>query len=156
MKKELLRSLPKTDELLRNKNLEEYGKNLDYYTFSNSVKKGITFFREEILNGSRVSFTEDDIIEKIKEIIKKENSYSLKKVINGTGVIIHTNLGRSIFPKSAGKHILDITSSYNNLEYDTQNGRRGERYVHLEKLICEVTGAEGALVVNNNAAAVIL
>ena len=156
MKKELLRSLPKTDELLRNKNLEEYGKNLDYYTFSNSVKKGITFFREEILNGSRVSFTENDIIEKIKEIIKKENSYSLKKVINGTGVIIHTNLGRSIFPKSTGKHILDITSSYNNLEYDTQNGKRGERYVHLEKLICEVTGAEGALAVNNNAAAVIL
>ena len=156
MKKELLRSLPKTDELLRNKNLEEYAKNLDYYTFSNSVKKGITFFREEILNGSRVSFTENDIIEKIKEIIKKENSYSLKKVINGTGVIIHTNLGRSIFPKSAGKHILDITSSYNNLEYDTQNGRRGERYIHLEKLICEVTGAEGALAVNNNAAAVIL
>lgn len=156
MKNELLRKLPKVDYLLKHNKLEEYGKNIDYYTFSNSIKKGISFFREEILNNSIFDFTEDEIIEKIKNIIKKENIYSLKKVINGTGVIIHTNLGRSIFPKSTGKHILDIATSYTNLEYDIETGKRGSRYNHLEKLICEVTGAEGALVVNNNAGAVVL
>ena len=156
MKRELLRKLPRVDSLLKHKELEEYGKNIDYYTFSDSIKKGITFFREEILNDNISSFEEKDVIEKIKSIIKKEACYSLRKVINGTGTIIHTNLGRGIFSKETGKHLFDIVTSYCNLEYDIENGKRGSRISHLEKLICKITGAEGALAVNNNAAAVVL
>lgn len=156
MKRELLRKLPRVDYLLKHKELEEYGKEIDYYTFSKSIQKGISFFRESILNDSILSFEENDVILKIKEILKKNSLYNLKKVINGTGTIIHTNLGRSLLPKNIERHFLDITTSYNNLEYDIESGKRGSRNSHLEKLICEITGAEGAVIVNNNAAGVVL
>ncbi len=156
MKRELLRKLPRVDYLLKHKELEEYGKEIDYYTFSKSIQKGISFFRESILNDSITSFEENDVILKIKEILKKNSIYNLRKVINGTGTIIHTNLGRSLLPKNIERHFLDITTSYNNLEYDIESGKRGSRNSHLEKLICEITGAEGAIIVNNNAAAVVL
>ena len=156
MKGELLRKLPKVDYLLKHKELEEQGRETDYYTFSESIKKGISFFREEVLNNNIVSFEEKDVIDKIKNILKKDSTYNLRKVINGTGTIIHTNLGRSIFSKEIGSHLFDIVTSYNNLEYDINTGKRGLRNNHLEKLICEITGAEGAIVVNNNAAAVVL
>jgi len=80
----------------------------------------------------------------------------LKRVINGTGVVIHTNLGRSPLPESVRVNLNDIAFSYSNLEFDLEKGERGSRYSHLEGLLCELTGAEAALVVNNNAAAVLL
>lgn len=159
MKNELLRKLPRIDYLLNHKDLKEYGEKIDYYTFSNSIKKGVEFFRLEILEGKislAKEFEEKDIINKIKEILKKDTDYNLKKVINGTGVIIHTNLGRSIISKDICSHAFDIMSSYSNLEYDIEIGKRSTRTSHLENLICEITGAESALVVNNNAAAVVL
>lgn len=170
MKRELLRKLPKVDYLLQHSSLEDYGRKTDYFTFSESVKEGINFFREKILNdeidkleldfeNNKMNFEEiivEKIAKKIKEILKEKSLYSLRKVINGTGTIIHTNMGRSILPKEIGEHIFQTAFSYNNLEYNLETGKRGSRNEHLEKLICEVTGAEGALVVNNNAAAVVL
>lgn len=81
---------------------------------------------------------------------------NLRRVINGTGTIIHTNLGRSILNEKITEDLGEILLNYSNLEYDLETGSRGSRYSHIEKLICEITGAEGALIVNNNAAAVIL
>jgi L-seryl-tRNA(Ser) seleniumtransferase len=81
---------------------------------------------------------------------------SLHAVVNGTGVVIHTNLGRSLLAKSACRQMLDVAERYSNLEMDMATGERGERYCHVESLLCELTGAEAALVVNNNAAAVLL
>jgi L-seryl-tRNA(Ser) seleniumtransferase len=80
----------------------------------------------------------------------------LKRVINGTGVIIHTNLGRSLLAESAIEAIVTAASHYTNLEYDLHQGKRGDRYDHSTVILARLTGAEGALVVNNNAAAVIL
>src|SRR5439155_1381594 len=81
---------------------------------------------------------------------------SLHPVINATGVVVHTNLGRAPLADSALEAIERIARCYSNLEFDLERGERGSRQVHVEKLICELTGAEGALAVNNNAAAVML
>ncbi len=79
-----------------------------------------------------------------------------QKVINGTGVVIHTNMGRSVLAKEAIEAIVSACSAYSNLELDLASGERGSRYSHLTSLLCKLTGAEEALVVNNNAAAVLL
>ena len=81
---------------------------------------------------------------------------SLKRVINGSGIVIHTNLGRSILPEAARDALNNIAFSYSNLEFDLEAGVRGSRYSHVEALLCELTGAEAGIVVNNNAAAVLL
>ncbi|MGL5542883.1 MAG: L-seryl-tRNA(Sec) selenium transferase [Fusobacteriaceae bacterium] len=156
MNKELFRKLPKVDKLLAHPELEELSRSLNYHDFSQSIKSGVEFFRTGIQNGTITDFSEDEILIKIKELGKKNGLGSLRRVFNGTGTIIHTNLGRSLFTEKMMKHVSDINTNYNNLEYDLEKGARGSRYSHLEELICKVTGAESALVVNNNAAAVIL
>lgn len=92
------------------------------------------------------------IVKELEQIVAP----SLHPVVNGTGVVIHTNLGRSLLAKTACDQILDVAQRYSNLEMDMATGERGERYVHVESLLCELTGAEAAIVVNNNAAAVLL
>jgi L-seryl-tRNA(Ser) seleniumtransferase len=83
-------------------------------------------------------------------------SFALHRVVNGTGIIVHTNLGRSLLCQDALDRLQLIGSGYSNLEYDLAEGKRGSRYIHAEAILCEITGAEGALVVNNNAGAVVL
>lgn len=156
MNKELFRKLPKVDKLLAHPELETLARDMSYHDFSQSIKSGIEFFRIGIQDGSVTDFSENDVIGKINEIARKNSLYSLRKVVNGTGTIIHTNLGRSLLTEKMMEHISEINTNYNNLEYDLEKGSRGSRYSHLEEVICKVTGAEAALVVNNNAAAVIL
>ena len=156
MKGKLFQKLPKVDKLLNCKELEVLGKEMDYFTFSESIKSGINFFREQISRDEIKNFTDTEIIEKIIDIANKDKKNSLKALINGTGTIIHTNLGRSLFTEKMIKNIEEISLNYSNLEYNLETGSRGSRYVHLEELICKVTGGESAIVVNNNASAVIL
>ena len=91
----------------------------------------------------------------MSELFRRSSS-SLRPVINGSGVVVHTNLGRSPLADEAEDAIRAVASGYSNLEYNLESGERGTRYSHVESLICELTGAEAALVVNNNAAAVML
>lgn len=156
MEKNLFQKLPKVDILMKNEKLEEISKKLSYHNYYQAVKDGIEFFRNKIKNREIDNFSEDEVILKIKEISGVKNKLNLRKVINGTGTIIHTNLGRSILNEKITEDLGEILLNYSNLEYDLETGSRGSRYSHIEKLICEITGAEGALIVNNNAAAVIL
>ncbi len=84
------------------------------------------------------------------------NQPSLRPVVNATGIVVHTNLGRSLLPECIFPALLEVAGRYSNLEYNLEMGRRGSRYAHVEDLLCELTGAEAALVVNNNAAAVLI
>ena len=160
--KKLLSNLPKVDEFLISEKLEKYKDDVPYNILIKSIREGIAFYREAILNKRLVDIEIDkedlkiEITNKIIKLIESKNQLNLKRVINATGTIIHTNLGRSKLIESSVKNIVNIASNYNNLEYDIPTGKRGSRYSHIEKLICDITGAESALVVNNNAAAVLL
>ncbi|MHB1546952.1 MAG: L-seryl-tRNA(Sec) selenium transferase [bacterium] len=102
-----------------------------------------------------INFTVDFFIKRLTEDLDNF-SYSLKRVVNGTGVVIHTNLGRSILPESAVKNVHKISSAYSNLEFNLIEGKRGKRYSHVEYLLEKILKCEKAIVVNNNAAAVFM
>lgn len=156
MNKNSLKKIPKMDQLLnRNEVIEELNKTKRIYVIE-ALREALEDVREAILSEKADEFTEEEILNSFKEIIKAKKSDKFKRVINCTGVVIHTNLGRSILSKKAALKVSEIASSYNNLEYDLKKGERGERYSHIEDIIKKLTGAEAALVVNNNAAAVML
>ncbi len=94
--------------------------------------------------------------EKIRLSVERMHTPNMRRVINGTGTILHTNLGRAPISREHMAKLQDIVTGYSNLEYNLEAGRRGERYSHFEKLLCKLTGAEAAMAVNNNAAAVML
>ncbi|WP_410208358.1 L-seryl-tRNA(Sec) selenium transferase [Fusobacterium sp.] len=152
----LFRKLPKVDILMKDEKLAEIKKKISYSSFYQLITDEINDFRNKIKNREIDSFNVEDIIENIILNAEKHSKTNLKKVINGTGVIIHTNLGRSILNKKVFEQMKDIATHYNNLEYDISTGKRGNRNSHVEKLLTKLTGAESAIVVNNNAAAVII
>ncbi len=98
----------------------------------------------------------ESIEEQVTRCIEGLSAYTLRPVVNATGIVVHTNLGRSLLPQEALDRLNLIGRGYNNLEYDLEKGTRGSRYVHAEAILRELTGAEAALVVNNNAGAVFL
>ncbi|MBP1725043.1 MAG: L-seryl-tRNA(Sec) selenium transferase [Deltaproteobacteria bacterium] len=115
--------------------------------------------RRAILSDQSSGVSRLDEAALIQEILAEAEglaAYTLQRVVNGTGIIVHTNLGRSLLCQEALERLQLIGSGYSNLEYDLEAGSRGSRYVHAEAILREITGAEGALVVNNNAGAVLL
>ncbi|MFL0247439.1 L-seryl-tRNA(Sec) selenium transferase [Candidatus Clostridium stratigraminis] len=155
-KKDLLRKLPKMDDLLKEEIVINSLKAVMRPIVIEALRETLEEFRNRILNDNITEFTTIDILEGFKQLVKQKNSPNLKKVINGTGVILHTNLGRALLGEEALRHIINCADSYSNLEYDLKSGERGSRYEHVEELIKKITGAEAAVVVNNNAAAVML
>ena len=121
-----------------------------------SLRQYLDICRTSIKQKTSIDLSIETIADEIKKIIKKEDTPSLKRVINASGTIIHTNLGRSVLPDKAIEAINLAASGPVNLEYDIERGKRGERDSHIENLICRFTGAEAATVVNNNAAAVLI
>lgn len=156
----IMRLLPSVDELFKQEKLKEINETIPATRIKNSVRDALAALREEYLSKKDdpdfVPYQEAEIIDKVISRIMADHETSLKKVINATGIVIHTNLGRSLLAEVVKDALLDAAFSYNNLEYDLESGRRGSRYTHLESTIKELTGAEDVLVVNNNAAAVML
>ena len=156
MNKELLRKLPKIDELLKNDIIQNELKETQRVLIVDSLRESIEKYRKYILEDKIQDFEEDDVLNYALGLLLKKKKNNLRRVINATGTVIHTNLGRSILSKKAVENAIEIAGRYNNLEYDIESGKRGSRYSHIEKLITKITGAEAALVVNNNAAAIML
>ncbi|MCV6608012.1 MAG: L-seryl-tRNA(Sec) selenium transferase [Campylobacterales bacterium] len=149
---ELFRKIPKIDKFIEKEEFKKYP--LDVVT--KFTQEAIENLRNDIKNGDIKNFQEEKLVESVLEKIKILFDPSLKTLFNGSGVIIHTNLGRSLISEEIYDAVKPIATSYNNLEYDLEKGERGERYVHVSNLIRFLTGSEDALVVNNNASAVFL
>ncbi|MGL5822512.1 MAG: L-seryl-tRNA(Sec) selenium transferase [Sarcina sp.] len=157
MKKDLLRGLPKVDPLLETERIKNLIKEFTREQVKIAIREAIDFYRINILNDKIITpIKEDDVILKVLKILDNKFDSSLKRVINGTGIVIHTNLGRSVLSDNAVSAIANVASNYSNLEYDLDKGKRGSRYSHIEGILKQLVGSEGAVVVNNNAAAVML
>ena len=155
----LYKMIPKVDQILDNeiikKLLEENSKNL----IMESIHEELNSIRNNISNGCDekviLNYIEN-LAKNIEKNLLNKKRLNLRKVINASGVVIHTNLGRSVLTDEILGNIKDVSVGYSNLEYDLQKGERGSRYSHLTKIIKRITGAEDCMVVNNNAAAVML
>ena len=157
MKQQLLRTLPKVDVL---RQAPELSALCDCYG-EKAVTDGIRFcidaLRRDITSGRREDLpSRDDLLRSIEAQIRAAAMPAFRYVINGTGIILHTNLGRACLSEKAAQAAADHARRYSNLEYDLTTGKRGSRYSHVAGILCRLTGAESALVVNNNAAAVLL
>lgn len=153
---ELLSMLPSVDEVLKSDHGKEWLERYPRRYVLKAVREVIDIRRREILEGAIKETSIKEMLPDIKLMIERLSSMSLRPVINATGVVIHTNLGRSVLSEKVMKNIMRIATSYSNLEYDLKEGRRGKRYSHIKRLLKEVTEAEDGIVVNNNAAAVFL
>lgn len=135
--------------------IKEYGRDL----VTSVTRSAIDELRAGLPGQKRIKTREQcvkSLTTDIRKRIKERTRASLIPVFNLTGTVLHTNLGRALLPDSAIAAVSRINAGPSNLEYDVATGKRGDRDVHMEKLICELTGAEAATVVNNNAAAVLL
>ncbi len=153
----LLRKIPKIDDILRQENIEETAQQCSHSILMESIRETLDSLRQRILAGEEdVPVEMADICEEVLRLTAQKNTMSLRPVINATGIILHTNLGRARLSNRAVEAIKSIAQDYNTLEYNLKKGARGSRYDHVEDLISKITGAEDAIVVNNNAAAVML
>jgi len=155
-KQKLLSHLPSVDKILKSEQGVQWLKTYPRGYVLQAIREVIDLKRRDIIEALNPDLSEELMIAEIESKLEKLTSYSLRPLINATGVVIHTNLGRSILSEKALENITRISGSYSNLEYDVEEGKRGKRYSHLKRILKEVTGAEDALIVNNNAAAVLL
>ncbi len=164
-KHDILRRFPSVQSILQNNETLKLSKKFPDEFVKEKLNNLIKSEKDKILGllkqddkselSDNFNFSAEYFAEKLKEDLNNF-SFSLKKVVNGTGVVVHTNLGRSILPESAVKNVSKISSSYSNLEFNLAEGKRGKRYFHAEYLLKKILKCERAIVVNNNAAAVFM
>lgn len=159
MEKNLFALIPKIDELLEDKDIKNLLLSIPRKTVLDSIREEIEILRDRIknkINEEEVLYIIDNLNNNITKRAKAKDTPKLKRTINATGVVIHTNLGRSLINENIMENIKEVATNYSNLEFDLDNGTRGSRYSHLEDIIKTVVGGEASMVVNNNAAAVML
>lgn len=156
--KELYRRIPKVDVLLEMPQVQsligEFGKK----AITECIRKETDRVRGLVKDGNTELFEQEleKLPDRICDSLRGQEMTGFRRVINATGTILHTNLGRAPIAREHAEKIAELVSGYSNLEYNLEEGHRGERYSHFERLICQVTGAESAMAVNNNAGAVLL
>ncbi|GAB6157792.1 L-seryl-tRNA(Sec) selenium transferase [Desulfotomaculum varum] len=157
--KTLLRALPKIDEVMKHHQITRLLERHPRSIVVGGIRNAVELIRQDILKGSfksKPSNFFDLVIEQTLLQVAAATRPNLRRVINGTGVVLHTNLGRALLSDAARRAVDGVTAVYCNLEFNLATGKRGSRYEPLEELLVRLTGAEAALVVNNNAAAVLL
>ena len=159
-----LRLLPSVDELLRNPELDSLARHNGRQAVLEAVRESLTQLRAEIsageLDEGQVRARIEDLPRRVEQRLQAALCYSLRRVINATGVILHTNLGRAPLSEAALQHVVEVSQGYSNLEFDLLRGGRGKRDVHVDRLFAKLLNtaqrAVSTIVVNNNAAAVLL
>jgi L-seryl-tRNA(Ser) seleniumtransferase len=155
-----LRRLPGVDRVLEMVKADAFFQDIPVSVVTRSARKVIESLRMAILECSdetiEQEFSDSSVLESIREAVTHAISLNLFRTINATGVVVHTNLGRSVLADEAIANIQVIAGRYSNLEFDISTGKRGSRYRAVEDILCETTGAQAAMAVNNNAAAVLL
>ena len=154
--RELLRRLPQVDEVLNDPHVAMLAAGVPHAVAADKVRAAVDRTRRGILAGTVTQVERQDIVAQAVLALLSLGEPSLRRVINATGVIIHTNLGRSALAPQAIKAVNDVIAGYSTLEYNVKTMSRGSRHDHCEQLLCALTGAEAAMAVNNNAAAVLI
>ncbi len=156
----LLRKIPGVDYVLELWDMAQPVEDVPRAMLVQSIRTTLDRLRARILAGDELldetMFGDNSLLNLAARAVSKSMEFNLKRVINATGVVVHTNLGRSLLPEGVARHVAEISSRYSNLEFDLQKGARGSRYSCVEDILCEISGAEAAMVVNNNAGAVFL
>lgn len=160
MNKNLLyRSIPKVDILLENEDVKALIEKYSRDTVMESIHVEMDKLRKYIGQCDDEEKAKKQIellVPHIEMTVTAMHTPNMRMVINATGTVLHTNLGRAPIGQKHMERVAQIATGYSNLEYNLEAGKRGERYSHFEKLLCKITGAEAAMAVNNNAAAVML
>jgi len=158
----LLRKIPKVDELLGAAEIKKLLGVHPAEVVREGIRNGLERLRQAILSAEKAediqeeAFALSNLLPLFEEEIAKQVNPHLRRAINATGVVIHTNLGRSPLSERALRQVEEVSRGYSNLEYDLAQGTRGSRYAHVEEILLHLSKAEGGLVVNNNAGAVLL
>ncbi len=157
---DLLRQLPGIDHILEAAKADPWFEDIPKSVLIRSARSAVENTRKMILEGkdetTGIIISDPVFIEKIKQTVAKDISPNLVRAVNATGIVVHTNLGRSLLPVEAVENMISVADRYSNLEFDLSIGARGSRQDIVEDIICEISGAPGAVVVNNNAGAVLL
>jgi len=153
-RQKLLAALPSVDEILKSREGAAWLEQFPRRYVLQGIRDVLQSVRDEVKTGKTPPVDPPSLYAAMATHIRKLCLFSLQPAINATGVVIHTNLGRSILSGHVMQHVADIASGYSNLEYDLEKGKRGKRYSHIQRIINDITGAEASLIVNNNAAAV--
>ena len=158
MNREWMRRIPGINEILETQMIQDEIGSLPHRIVVAAARNVTEELRRAILADaiSEEDLVFDHIMVRIIDEARRQVTYSMRRVINGTGIPLNTNLGRSPMPKSAISNLHDVACGYSNLEYDVEAGCRGSRHDHLAKVMRDITGAEDIMVVNNNAAATML
>lgn len=156
----LLRRLPGVDHLIELVQQDSTFSSIPKSVITRSIREILEELRHRIISDPQSlderSLSQADLLAQVSQKAAILQAFNMQRTINATGVVIHTNLGRSCLAQAAIDHVTTIAGRYSNLEFDLARGRRGSRYSAVEDLLCELSGAEAALAVNNNAAAVLL
>ncbi|MBF0319654.1 MAG: L-seryl-tRNA(Sec) selenium transferase, partial [Nitrospirae bacterium] len=151
-----LKGIPSIDSLLKTPQAIKWLKQYPRGLVLKALRDAANTKRTSVLSGNSEAVTLSSVISIAEERLSAHTSFSLRPVINATGIVIHTNLGRAPLCKSAIENAAAVATGYSTLEYDLKAGKRGKRYVHVQGVLRDLTAAEDAFVVNNNAAAVFL